>query len=329
MDNKWKRNSGHFETRTLAIYFRKLNKDTALYLLRIHPQLYFTTTNLLKGRGLTLPNPSQAKWACPSLHYHKELRTQLAKACNHVETIPLGGASCYDPPQFFSSLSDPLLVTISTPKRPLLLNPSSLPDLPPLLPSEPSKPSSPLDQPPVKPLVPVPWNIHHREYSSMEMYQEPPPVENPLEDPDSPMEDAPPLEPQPVTHYEPDIPGGQTHTLSPEESPIEPWEAYLTQPSSPVSCKHSLSPTSLPSAPIHQRTNREGGYQSITPSASSPIAGTSPQSQGYQSTSPGGSADNPSSTQSSADDADNDIALNWVTINTDYLKGLLLTLDAH
>ena len=62
----------------------------------------------------------------------------------------------------------------------------------------------------------------------MEMYQEPPPVENPLEDPDSPMEDAPPLEPQPVTQYEPDVPGGQTHTLSPEESPIKPWEAYLT-----------------------------------------------------------------------------------------------------
>ena len=58
MDNKWKRNSGRFETQTLAIYFRKLNKDTALYLLRIHPQLYFTTTNLLKNRGLTLPNPS-------------------------------------------------------------------------------------------------------------------------------------------------------------------------------------------------------------------------------------------------------------------------------
>jgi len=37
MDNKWKHNLGCFETRTLAIYFRKLNKDTALYLLRIHP----------------------------------------------------------------------------------------------------------------------------------------------------------------------------------------------------------------------------------------------------------------------------------------------------
>ena len=228
---------------------------------------------------------------------------------------------CYNPPQFFSSLSNPLLIILPTSKRPLPLNPSSLPDLPPLPPSEPSKPSSPLDQPPVEPLVPVPWNIHHQEYSSMEMYQEPPPVENPLEDPDSPMEDVPPLEPEPVTYYEPDVPEGQTHTLSPDKSPIEPWEAYLTQPSSPVSRKHSLSPTSPFSAPIRQRTSREGSYQSITPSASSPIAGTSPQSQGYQSTSPGGSADNPSSTQSSTDDADNDMTLNWVTINTDYLKG--------
>ena len=184
-------------------------------------------------------------------------------------------------------MSDPLLVTLSTPKRPLPLNPPSLPDLPPLPPSEPSKPSSPLDQPPVEPLIPIPWNIHHWEYSLMEMYREPTPVENPLEDPDSPMEDTPPLEPEPFIPYKPDVPRGQTHTLSPEESPIEPWEAYLTQPSSPVSRKHSLSPTSPSSAPIHQRTSREGSYQSITPSASSPIAGTSPQSQGYQSTSPG------------------------------------------
>jgi len=101
----------------------------------------------------------------------------------------------------------------------------------------------------------------------MEMYQEPTPLENPLEDPDSPMEDAPPLEPELVTHYEPDIPGGQTHTLALEESPIEPWEAYLTQPSSPVSRKLSLSPTSPSSAPIRQRTSREGSYQSITPAA--------------------------------------------------------------
>ena len=154
----------------------------------------------------------------------------------------------------------------------------------------------------------------------MKMYQEPTPVENPLEDPDSPMEDAPPLEPEPVTHYEPDVPGGHTKTLSSKESPIEPWEAYLTQPNSPVSRKHSLSPMSPSSAPIQQRISHEGSYQSITPSASSPIAGTSPQSPGYQSPSSEGSANHPSFTQSSADDADSDMALNWVAINTDYLK---------
>jgi len=112
MDNKWKRNLGCFKTQTLAIYFRKLNKDMALYLLQIYPQLYFTMTNLLKGRGLMLPNPSQAKWAHFSLNYHKELRAQLAKACNCMETIPLGGASCYSPPPFFSSPLDPLLITL-------------------------------------------------------------------------------------------------------------------------------------------------------------------------------------------------------------------------
>jgi len=163
-------------------------------------------------------------------------------------------------------------------KRPLPLNPSPLPDLPPLPPSEPSKPSSPLDQPPVEPLIPVPWNIHRREYSSMEMYQEPPPVESLLEDPDSPIEDALPLEPELFIPYEPDVPGGNMHALSPEESPVIPWQEYLA-PDSPVSCKRSLSPTSPSSASIHQHTSREGSYQSITPSASSPIAGTSPQSQ--------------------------------------------------
>ena len=222
---------------------------------------------------------------------------------------------CYDPPQFFSSLSDPLLVTLPMPKQPLPLNPPSLPDLPLLPPSEPSKPSSPLDQPPVKPLVPVLWNIHRREE-----YHEPSPVENPLEDPDSPMEDAPPLKPEPFIPYEPDVPGGNTHALSPEESPVIPWQEYLV-PDSPVSRKHSLSPTSPSSAPIRQRTSREGSYHSIMPTASSPIAGTSPQSQDYQLTSPRGSADNPSPTQSSADDTDSNMALNWVTINMDYLKG--------
>jgi len=83
----------------------------------------------------------------------------------------------------------------------------------------------------------------------MEMYQEPPPVENPLEEPNSPMEDMLPLEPKPVTHYEPDIPRGHMHTLTPQESPIEPWQAYLSHNNSPESCKCSASPTSPLSHP--------------------------------------------------------------------------------
>jgi len=84
----------------------------------------------------------------------------------------------------------------------------------------------------------------------MEQFTEPPLVESPQEDLDSPMEDAPPIEPEPVTYYEPDAPGGNMHTLSPEESPVAPWQEYLTEPNSPVSRKHSLSPTSPSSVPI-------------------------------------------------------------------------------
>jgi len=247
------------------------------------------------------------------------------------------GAVCYDPPQFFSSSSDPLLVTLSTSKKPL-------PDLPPkpewnepVIPEQ-TRPVTPqwtkpsqvvmtrspspamsiypsLDLPPIPENPLVPWNTHQQEYSSMDHYTEPPIVipEHPLED--SPIEDAP------TVYYLPDIPEGPIHTLHPERSPAAPWKEHYEDSSPPLLRKRSVSPTSPSSAPIRQRTSREGSYHSITPTTSSPIAGTSPQNQGNQSTSLGGSADNPSSTQSSADDADSDMALNWVTINTDYLKG--------
>jgi len=149
----------------------------------------------------------------------------------------------------------------------------------------------------------------------MEEYQEPPPVENLLEDPDSPMKDTP------TVYYLPDDPEGPIHTLHPERPPAVPWKEHYEDPSPPLFRKRSVSPTSPSSAPIRQRTSREGSYHSITPTTLSPVAGTSSQSQDYQSTSSKGPADEPSSTQSSADDADSDMALNWVTINMDYLKG--------
>ena len=170
------------------------------------------------------------------------------------------------------------------------------------------------DLPPIVPEVPlIPWGTHQQEHSSMEYFEEPPIVGQPLED--SPIEDAP------TVYYLPDVPGGTIHTLHLERSPASAWKEHYDDPSPPVSRKHSRSPTSPNSVPIRQRTSRGGSYHSISPTASSPIAGTSPQSQGNQTISSEGSADTSSSTQSSADNADNDMALNWVTINTDYLKG--------
>jgi len=248
----------------------------------------------------------------------------------------------------FPSASPPELMG----KAPLPLNPPPLPSLEDLLPrSERTRPATPKPtipaipqwtnpsqvvmkrspspamsiypdfnlptmQPPTP--IPIPWSTHHQQYSSMESYQEPPLIENPLEDQDSPIEDMPPPKLEPTQYLNTE---DSTVHLANKEPPLRVWTEYHDSPPSPISCKHSLSPTSPSLAPIHQRTSREGSYQSITPSASSPIAGTSPQSQSYQSTSSQGSADKPSSTQSSADDADSDMALNWVTINTDYLKG--------
>jgi len=170
------------------------------------------------------------------------------------------------------------------------------------------------DLPPVIPDIPfVPWGTHHREHSSMEQFTEPPIAEQP--DPDSPMED------KPTMYYLPDSPEGNTHTLAPGRPLAEPWREHYARPPSPVSCKHSLSPTSPSSAPIRQRTSREGSYHSITPTASSPLVSTSPQSQDNQTGSSEGSTDTSSSPQSSADNADNDMALNWVSIKANYCKG--------
>jgi len=138
----------------------------------------------------------------------------------------------------------------------------------------------------------------------MKQFTEPPIVESPEEDQDSPIEDALPINLEPTQYLNTE---DGTVTIPQGEVPIRTWREYHDD-SSPVSRKHSLSPTSPSSAPICQRTSREGSYQSITPAASSPIASTSPQSPGHQSTSSGGSADNPSSTQRSADNADSNMA---------------------
>ena len=179
-------------------------------------------------------------------------------------------------------------------------------------------------EPPVEPLVPISWNIHCHQYSSMEefikhMMQNL--VSQPVDDLDSPMSDAPLLEPDPVTPYLLDSPEGHTHTLSPDESPTEPWQRWLDCPDSPISRKHSLSLSSPSSAPIRQCTSQEGSYHSITPQTSSPTASTEALSEGNQLASSSESSDSTPSTQTPTPVDNNELSLNWVTLPHAYSKG--------
>ena len=108
-------------------------------------------------------------------------------------------------PIIFPSATPPDLMS----KRPLLMNPPLVEDLPPCADTPHPMSTEPLPEPlvlepPVEPLVPIPWNIHRRQYSSMEEFVEHVMqnlVSQPVDDLDSPMSDAPPLEPDPVTPY--------------------------------------------------------------------------------------------------------------------------------
>ena len=260
---------------------------------------------------------------------------------------------CYNPP-YFSPGPSPGPVTLSLPadkppvlkdqspiifpsaippdlmsKRPLPMNPPLVEDLPPCADTPHPMSTEPLPEPlilepPVEPLIPIPWNIHRRQYSSMEEFVEhvmQNPVSQPVDDLDSPMSDAPPLEPDPVTPYLPDSPEGHPHTLSPDESLTEPWQQWLDRPDSPISRKHSLSPSSPSSAPIRQRTSQEGSYHSITPQMSSPVASTEASSEGNQSALSLEPSDSTPSTQTPAAVDNNELLLNWVTLPHAYRKG--------
>ena len=228
-------------------------------------------------------------------------------------------------PIIFPSAMPPDLMS----KQPLPMNPPLVEDLPPHADMPHPMSTEPLPEPlvlepPVKPLVPIPWNIHCCQYSSMEEFIEhvmQNPVSQPVDDLDSPMSDAPPLEPDPVTPYLPDSPGGHTHTLSPDESLTEPWQQWLDRPDSPISCKHSLSPSSPSSAPIRQRTSQECSYHSIMPQISSPAASTEALNEGNQSVSTLESSDSTPSMQTPAPVGDNELSLNWVTLAHAYWKG--------
>ena len=209
------------------------------------------------------------------------------------------------------------------------MNPPLVEDLPPYVDTPRPMSTEPLPEPlvldpPVEPLIPIPWNIHCCQYLSMEEFVKhvmQNPVSQPVDNLDSPMSDVPPLKPDPVTPYLPNSPEGHMHTLSPDESPIEPWQRWLDHPDSPVSRKHSLSPSSPSSAPIRQHTSREGSYHSITPQTSLPAASIEASSEGNQSASTSESSDSTPSMQTPMPVDDNELSLNWVTLAHAYWKG--------
>ena len=229
------------------------------------------------------------------------------------------------PPIIFPSAMPPDLMS----KQPLPMNPPPVENLPPHVDMPCPMSTEPLPEPlvldpPVKPLVPIPWNIHHRQYLSMEEFIEHM-MQNlvswPVDNLGSPMSDVPPLEPDPVTPYLPASPEGHMHTLSPDKSPTEPWQRWLDHPDSPISRKHSLSPSSPSSVPIRQCTSREGSYHSITPQTSSPAASTKALSEDNQSASTLESSDSIPSTQTPAPVDNNELSLDWVTLAHTYQKG--------
>ena len=156
--------------------------------------------------------------------------------------------------------------------QPIVEDLPSCPDMPHSISTEPL-PEPLILEPPVKPLVSIPWNVHQCQYSSMEdfvkhMMQNP--VSCLLDDQDSPMSDVPPLEPELAMHYLLDNPEGHTHTLSPDESPTEPWQQWLDHPESPVTlqsliCAYKAMHQLGRELPLYNATDIIAPIQHLTP----------------------------------------------------------------
>jgi hypothetical protein len=85
----------------------------ALYLFVIHPQLYNQATSALRAAGKQYPNPLTSVYGHTATNpkFITTLRQHLHKPKSwiHVESNPLGGASCYNPgPSNFSFTLTPL-----------------------------------------------------------------------------------------------------------------------------------------------------------------------------------------------------------------------------
>ena len=136
---KWNQRDKATTDLATAKHYRMNNMAMALYLLVIHPRLYNKATSELKAAGKTIPSPLNAVHAKTAINpaFVPALREQLRQSKSHVESRPLGGASCYDPPQLFFTPSRP-----SPPSGTLALPAPPVPQLPPPLQPLPIQPAT-------------------------------------------------------------------------------------------------------------------------------------------------------------------------------------------
>ena len=230
---------------------------------------------------------------------------------------PFPHTPCYNPPNF-SLLSPPPADPPSPSTQPIITITQSSPPEPPPVPVE------PLQAPqwttiPRPPTPPIPWSQHTRQYSSMELYQEPQPepaqelMDSDMSSPSpSPAISQPPsqLEPppspkyivtEPFTPYTCTSPPGcrhNTHELQPLEIPSQPWREHLAW-SQPTDHKCSRSPSEPVSASQRTRLS-DGGYAvpDVSPTMGHPYSsrsnlGSPPQPQTSLEQSSAGSPEQP------------------------------------
>ena len=136
----WERHSKKHSDLAMAKHYRLTSASMVLYLFIMHPQLYQNATSALQASGKQYPNPltSTHRWTATNLKFTTILCQQMRKPRIHVELNALGGASCYDPPQFFSSI--PITpVTTPPPTAPAPVAPPAIQPIPiqPVAPPQP------------------------------------------------------------------------------------------------------------------------------------------------------------------------------------------------
>ena len=138
---KWNKRDKATTDLATAKHYRMNNTAMAIYLLIIHPRLYNKATTELKAAGKTIPSPLNAIHAKTATNpaFIPALREQLRQSTSRVELRPLGGVSCYDPPQLFFTPSGPLpssgtLILLAPPVpqplQPLPIQPATTPGSP-------------------------------------------------------------------------------------------------------------------------------------------------------------------------------------------------------